>query len=237
MKWTLLFVVFIFSINCLAQIKPESVNRDFESDMIYYRKNVTKLSLIVGAGAVLSFALDEPIQRYLQNNQNDFADGVAEGANVFGEKLLIVPAVGLSWAAGYVFKKDKLRYTSWNAIKSIAVTAISTEMLKITVGRARPLMNEGAFEYRPFNNEDQFKSLPSGHVSLAFAAFTPYAESYSRWLYVMPASVAFARMYKNKHWFSDVVLGGGIGFISGWIFTHHPKSKLQVTSNGIIFYF
>ncbi|MCU4164464.1 phosphatase PAP2 family protein [Carboxylicivirga caseinilyticus] len=237
MKWMLLLVVIVFNLNCQAQVKPEKVVADFESDMIYYRKNVTRLSLIVGAGTVLSFAIDEPIQRYLQNNQNDFADGIAEGANFFGEKLLILPAVGLSWGAGYVLKNDKLRYTSWNAIKSIAVTALSTEMIKISVGRARPFVNEGSFAYSPFSNEDQFKSLPSGHVSLAFAAFTPFAESYSRWLYVIPASVAYARMYKNKHWFSDVVLGGGIGFISGWIFTHHPKSKIQVSSNGIIFYF
>ncbi|MBS2097304.1 phosphatase PAP2 family protein [Carboxylicivirga linearis] len=237
MKQMLLFVLVLFSLNSIAQVRPENSKRNYESDLIYYRKNVTKISAIVGASAVLAFALDESMQRFLQNNQNGFADGFANGANVFGEKMFIVPAVGLSWGAGYVFKDDKLRQTSWNAIKSIAVTAVSTEVIKISAGRARPFMDEGAYSFYPFDNEDHYKSLPSGHTSLAFAAFTPFAETYSRWLYVVPASVAFARIYKNKHWFSDVVIGGGLGLISGWIFTHHPKSKLQVASNGIIFYF
>ena len=237
MRGILLFLLVCFSLNGFAQIKPEKDIRSFEKDMMYYRKNVVKISVIAGVSSVLALSLDEPMHRFIQNNQNTFADGFANGVNIFGEKLFIVPAVGLSWGAGYLFKEDKLKQTSWNAIKSIAVTAISTEILKISVGRARPFMEEGAYSFHPFSNEDYYKSLPSGHVSLAFAAFTPYAETYSRWLYVFPTSVAFARMYKNKHWFSDTVIGAGLGFFSGWIFTHHPKSQIQVSSNGIIFYF
>jgi len=235
-KWLLIVLAF-FSLNSVAQVKKAKNTQSFEADMSYYRKNVTKISAIAATSAALAFVLDEPMKKLMQNNQNSFADGFANGANVFGEKLFIVPAVGLSWGVGYVFEDDKLKRTSWNAMKSIAVTAISTEILKISVGRARPFMEEGAYSFHPFSNEDHYKSLPSGHVSLAFAAFTPYAETYTRWLYVIPASVAFARMYKNKHWFSDTVIGAGLGFISGWIFTHHPKSQIQVASNGIIFYF
>ncbi|HLW07688.1 MAG TPA: phosphatase PAP2 family protein, partial [Marinilabiliaceae bacterium] len=79
---------------------------------------------------------------------------------------------------------------------------------------------------------DSYKSLPSGHASLAFAVFTPFAENYSRWLYAIPISVAFGRVYQNKHWFSDVVVGSSIGFISGWLFTHNKN--VQLLPNGVI---
>ncbi|MBR8537175.1 phosphatase PAP2 family protein [Carboxylicivirga sediminis] len=218
-----------------AQYADET--QDYQLQLKNYRKNVTRISVIGTSCVALAFLVDQPLNTWMQNNQGGAGDAISDVANVFGEKLLIVPAVGLSYGAGYVFKDEKLRSTSWNAIKAIATTAAATEIIKISLGRARPFVSEGAFEFDPFNGNDAYKSMPSGHVSLAFAAFTPYAETYSRWLYVAPASVAFARMYKNKHWLSDTVLGAGLGFLSGWMFTHHPRSNVQVSANGVVVFF
>lgn len=229
------FASMVIHINCLAQYSNVEVDLDYE--FYQYKTNILKISGVVIGATALAFTFDEPLNKWMQNNQTSFGDGFTDVANVFGEKYVIVPGVGLAWGLGYLIEDDKLKRTSWNAIKSIASTALATELIKISAGRARPFKEEGAFSFHPFSGEDHYKSLPSGHVSLAFAAFTPYAEVYSRWIYVLPGSVAIARIYKNKHWASDTLLGAGLGFLSGWIFTHHPKSNIQVSSNSIIVYF
>ena len=35
--------------------------------------------------------------------------------------------------------------------------------------------------------------------------------------YAVAASVAFLRLYYNKHWFNDVIMGAGIGILSARI--------------------
>lgn len=236
-RWIILLMVVFVQLNGFAQ-KQESYGQNVkEVELKAFKKNVTKIALVVGASAITALALDEPVNDFLQRNRSSWSGRYTDGANFFGEKHLIVPVVALSWGTGYLIKDEKLKNTSWNAMKAIATTAVATEVIKISTGRARPYMDEGAYSFNPFSGEEGYKSLPSGHVALAFAAITPYAETYSRWLYFIPASVAFARMYKNKHWFSDTVIGGGLGFVSGYIFAHHPKSKIQVFANGIIAYF
>lgn len=207
------------------------------NDVTDFKSDVWKASAIIAGSVALTFAIDKPINDWFQNNQSSFADGYTDLSNFFGEKYFIVPGLGASWGMGYLLKDERLKNASWNAMKSIVTTAIATELLKVSIGRARPFMSEGAYSFHPFDGADHYKSMPSGHTSLAFAAFTPFAETYSRWIYIVPASVAIARVYKNKHWLSDTVLGAGLGFLSGYIFTHYPSSKVRLSSNGIVVYF
>jgi len=230
---TVLISVFI-TISVSGQSKTIKTDTSFVKP---FKSRLIKNSLVVSTAAVLAFTLDKPMNNWMNDLSNSTGGGVADVANALGEKTIIIPALGATWGLSYLIKDDKLKRTSWNAIKTVAVTAIVTEGLKISAGRARPFTGEGPHSFHPFSNDDQYKSLPSGHTSVAFAVFTPFAETYSRWIYAAPASVALARMYKNKHWFSDVVVGGGIGFISGWIFTHYPQKNIQVTSNSVIVFF
>jgi hypothetical protein len=66
-----------------------------------------------------------------------------------------------------------------------------------------------------------YNSFPSGHVAEAFASAEFMRMEYkdiSPWYgvagYVMAATTGYLRMYNNKHWFSDVVAGAGIGILS-----------------------
>lgn len=159
-------------------------------------------------------------------------------ADIAGEKKIVVPTLLATWGLGkYVLKNPKLIEVSEASVKSVLVTAIGTESLKHLTGRARPFMNEGPHSFHPFpKNRDEYKSLPSGHASLAFAVFTPFAEGYSRWIYAVPVSVAAGRVIQNKHWVSDVTVGSAIGFISGYLFYHHRK-RVEPIPNGLVFYF
>lgn len=75
-------------------------------------------------------------------------------------------------------------------------------------------------ETRP-DSSDQ-RSFPSGHTAEAFVSAEFLHLEYRgrvHWTvvasgYVVASSVAYLRMYHNKHWFSDVIAGAGIGIAS-----------------------
>lgn len=104
--------------------------------------------------------------------------------------------------------------SSWNRMLtsdmfSIAIMASVVNVMKSTAKVTRP---DGS------NN----RSFPSGHAATAFMTATMMHKEYgltrSPWYSVGAYSVATAtaigRMLNNKHWFSDVMVGAGIGIIS-----------------------
>lgn len=65
-------------------------------------------------------------------------------------------------------------------------------------------------------------SFPSGHTAMAFTSATllhlEYGERYP-WLsllgYTMASGVAIGRIANNRHWLGDVMVGAGVGIVSG----------------------
>lgn len=64
-------------------------------------------------------------------------------------------------------------------------------------------------------------SFPSGHVALAFTGAellrTEYGNTYGIAGYALATSVALLRLYNNRHWLNDVLMGAGIGILSARI--------------------
>jgi len=74
-------------------------------------------------------------------------------------------------------------------------------------------------EWRP-DSSDRY-SFPSGHTATAFAGAEFLRLEYkdvSVWYgiggYAAAAFTGYLRMYNNKHWFSDVLAGAGVGILS-----------------------
>ncbi len=99
-------------------------------------------------------------------------------------------------------------------LEASAFTAVSTEVLKFSLGRQRP--NETTDPNSWFDDGDSF---PSIHTSLAFAIGATFAESGDdryRWLrrilgYGVACATAYARLDHNQHWASDVAAGAALG--------------------------
>ena len=198
------------------------------------RKTMTGIGITSSILLGTSFFMDEPIQNHVTHNQKSYVKDFTSYANYGGSKKILLPVNALMLGSGYLFDDETLKTTSWNAFKSIGTTALATELLKLSFSRARPYKQQGPYHFNPISwRNNSYKSLPSGHVSLAFAFITPYAEEYSRWLYAIPLSVAFSRVYKNDHWTSDVVLGSIIGFTAGYFF-HYKDRQISVSLNRIV---
>lgn len=100
-------------------------------------------------------------------------------------------------------------------LEASTLTAVSTEVLKFTFGRARPDETDDPDQW--FESGDSF---PSMHSSLAFAIGTVFAESGQqrwRWLrrtlgYGVAGYTAYARLDHNAHWTTDVLAGAALGW-------------------------
>ncbi len=105
--------------------------------------------------------------------------------------------------------------------KVLGLTAIPMSILvqgtKIITGRLRP-------------DGSNRKSLPSGHAASAFLFAEFFSAKYPRWripLYIWAVGVAVSRVYLERHWPSDVLLGALIGFASARIGLRYETELLD----------
>lgn len=230
-------VLFLFLTGFIAKIYSE--NLLCLGDTVTSEKRFPHWGIIAGMTGVAGLALiiDEDVSKFMKNNQTDFWKTFSKCSDTGGEVKIMVPALLLTYGTSYLIKNEKLKLTAEASIKSVIVTGFTTELLKQVFGRARPYNDLGAFHLEPFPIlDDKFKAMPSGHSSLAFAIFTPFAENYSRWIYCIPVAVAFGRVYQNRHWVSDVIAGSTIGFVSGYFFSH-GRRQIEIIPNGLKIWF
>ena len=114
--------------------------------------------------------------------------------------------------------------------EALLIATGTVNLIKGIAGRARPAVdieNERSFVFaRGFKNNDLYRSFPSGHSAMGFAAAAAVTSETSKWWpkstwYIAPVMyggatmIAASRMYNNEHWASDVVMGAAIGTFAG----------------------
>ncbi len=146
-----------------------------------------------------------------------------------------------TFVAGRVGENDRLSESSLRIEGSVLAAGIVTQLLKRTIGRARPYAVRDSNPYdvsffHRFGAGQDYRSFPSGHASVAFAAATSIAIETSRsspaqrrWVgptaYSLATLTGLARIYHDKHWASDVVAGAVIGALSAHAVEHIPPRR------------
>jgi membrane-associated phospholipid phosphatase len=170
--------------------------------------------------------------RYIQRDAPSNATLVRTGndASYLGEAYALLPMAAGFYFIGTAKSSDHLREAGMLSFETIAdVTAVQF-ILKGALGRERPLEGHGngAFEQSPDRINSSF---PSGHTITTFAMGSILAHEYPRkwWIkaliYGYGGGVAAARLAANKHFPSDVVAGGVMGwFIGDYVYgkRHNP---------------
>ena len=153
------------------------------------------------------------------------------GSVIIGSTLYIVGRTG---------GNERMAEIGLHGLEALAVGGGVTFLLKGLVGRARPYMGVDSPRNfglgRGFADED-YRSFPSGHTVMAFAAAAAVTQTTDKWWpnttwYIGPALyggatlAGLSRMYNNKHWASDVVVGAAIGTFAGLkVMRYHTETN------------
>jgi membrane-associated phospholipid phosphatase len=158
--------------------------------------------------------------------------------------------IGLSmYAAGRATNNDRLAAVGLHGTESLFLGAAIGTVMKDFFGRARPFVdttgpNPDDWQLgRGWKRGNRYQSFPSGHSVAAFAAAGAVtAETSAYWpgatyfiigpaLYAGAAAVGISRMYNNRHWASDVIMGAAIGTFAGMkvvrYYRLHPDNKVD----------
>jgi membrane-associated phospholipid phosphatase len=178
--------------------------------------------LVVGGAAVgvvvLAAFADVAARDATQSHQTQALDDLTRIVEPFGAEYswAVLGAYGI---VGLVFHDAEARDTAIDGIiASLLASGIITPAMKFAVGRARPNQDVSPTSFHPF--QSGYASFPSGHATQAFAvASVISAHSDKLWVslsaYTLAGLVAFARVYHNAHWTSDVTAGALIGTAVG----------------------
>jgi membrane-associated phospholipid phosphatase len=123
-------------------------------------------------------------------------------------------------AVGLINHNQQLEKASYESAASLLTAAVITEAIKRVEKRPRPYVTYPNTFYP--DEVDNGYSMPSGHVSLAFATATSVVLNYPKWyvavpLYAWATSVAYSRMYLGQHYPSDVIAGAAVGAGSAYL--------------------
>ena len=170
----------------------------------------------VGGGIAASALLDNDGRTLMQRNQSRFNTNLTNYTIQYGDGLNMLVASAGGYAAGLFFWNDWLRETAMLTGSSILIAGTVSTLTKVLVGRGRPYLGKGHGFFRPLTISDEsYFSFPSGHSAIAFSLSAVLAQRINNlWasvaLYSLAAGTAYARMYADDHWFSDVVEGATI---------------------------
>jgi membrane-associated phospholipid phosphatase len=188
---------------------------DFFSPLLS-RKTAAVAGLLF-AGALLG---DRGFREEAQEHRGSTSNSVARVANSLGEWRFVIPALSAGYLAGELAGSSDLKRVILHAGAAAAVATGVTSSLKYTIGRTRPPVAGDPIHFRPFSGSNSF---PSGHTAVAFAIATSIAdETDDSWsdvaLYGAATLTAMSRVNDDRHWTSDVLIGGLIGHLSGrWV--------------------
>ncbi len=217
------------------------------SHVSLFRKRDAVVALGVAATAAATMSVDESLARSLQRpsvRSNSVLKGTTNVFSNLGFSGSAMLSAG-TYFLGLEKRSRPIAALGMHMGEAIVLGGVLAEGFAMTIGRARPQLDiNDAHNFRfgkGFSNDD-FTSLPSAHVTVAFAAATAASREVGRsWpgaaRYVTPISytgatlVGFSRMYKNKHWASDVVAAAGLGTYSAVLFDRynqgHPDNVFE----------
>lgn len=174
----------------------------------------------VGLGAGVmggALLLDQSIRDLALDHQGAFGRDLAEGGHTWGDWKRTAPFLaGGGILAGLTIDGEAGVRRATSAFFGVFAGSISNTLLNWTLGRSRPRSGKGVLHFDPFRGN---ASLGSGHAAYTFAVAAAVDEvTEGAWaipFYVAAAGTGLARIYGDRHWLSDVLVGGFIGWWVG----------------------
>lgn len=188
--------------------------------------------LFVTLEAFLIGFVDRPLSEYLRTvdqNHHALIDFFRSYTDLAKSKVyLLVSSIGILLCA--LALRIKSVTTTCVRVKDagekfffffacIAVSGLATDIIKMLIGRARPveLQSLGLYGIHPLSLAASWHSFPSGHATTAFALATSLAILFPRARYgfiICAIALAASRVMVNAHFLSDILAGAVVGVLT-----------------------
>lgn len=196
------------------------------------RATFVALALGGPSGALVAQPVDLRVREVVRSDAwqaNAALGALSDAGNTWGAPGVILLGTGL-WIGGRWADDPRMATIGFRAFEAIGVSGVITGTIKGIVGRARPRISPtdaGDMRFlRGAREGNEYQAFPSGHTTAAFA-FAAAVTAETRRLapaqartvgittYGLATVTAFARMYSDAHWFTDVLAGAAVGIVTG----------------------
>ncbi len=227
MKKIILFLflfLFIFNILPLYSLTIYPVD-DFcsiaKSSVNFQKNDILPVTAFLGVSALL-FWQDDNFKKNIKQIKSPGMDTVLKYLKYFGEGWYIMGASGLIILAGETFLNRRYTFLGIYMLEGLVISGIFVTGVKYISGRARPYTDKGPYFFKPFNFKisPAYRSFYSGHTTEAFTLASVFSHFFkniyvSIFVYTVASLTGIERIYNNKHWPSDVFVGGVVGILIG----------------------
>jgi len=197
---------------------------------------------VITVVTVGSTVVEEDFRRAIQGSRGKFGDALERVGFWYGTPWVTVPASLLTFGAGAAFGADGVRDTGLMMMDVLLLVGLVQQPARMIAGRARPETDESHFSFRPFTTSNDRASFISGHAWSAVGISNIVARQIDQvWAYTTLFTFAgiagWSRLYADKHWLSDVLLGSVLGYLSSttvwrWFEDQRLGPDLQAVSSG-----
>jgi membrane-associated phospholipid phosphatase len=128
----------------------------------------------------------------------------------------------LGWGVGCLKNRSHLEQASFRALAALGAAGTADLVLKLAFDRQFPVSPKSTGKFWAGG-----RSFPSGHSATSFAFAAAIAHEYPRYrlvkwgAYALAAGVSLSRYPAKRHFPSDILMGGALGYVIGSYLTDH----------------
>lgn len=209
----------------------------FAAPVHFEKKDLLRTISVISVTST-SFLIDNEIKGFALNNQGSVGNTLFKIDDIYHIEFMAA-SIAAIYIYGISSKDTDVRNLGLRLAEGTVYSGTITLLGKFAFGRGRPSKYEDNTSFCPFSIKWEQMSLPSGHTALSFAYSTIMASAYNNFLwkfswFSLAALVGAARIYNTEHWFSDVLLGGAIGYFVGEFVNNHNTNKKDGALSPII---
>ncbi len=201
-------------------------------------KSDAKWWILFGGTTAGLIAGDYWLARQLPNTSDQIA--VARWTSRLGASYSIIPITASFYFYGRFTDSPRARELGRVGVETLVNAVLVNTALKAATRRERPLQGNGHGTFWSHNGGTWDASFPSGHATYSFALASVIAHEFPRprivpiTAYALATTVGASRFAVRKHFASDVIAGGAIGwFIGHYVYGKRHNAELDTLRGGI----
>lgn len=186
---------------------------------------------LFGAGTAAFIATDRRTSGALPNTAGQVK--VSKHFSKIGADYTTLPIAGGLYVVGRITDNPKARETGVLGAEALLDSYMTVAVLKLIAGRERPEYAEGRGRF--FKGHHGF---PSGHAIMSWSFASLISHEYQAGkvipttMYGLATIASVSRFSARKHFASDILAGGAMGwFIGKYVFEHHLDPSIHKRYN------